>query len=853
VLGGANDDSFNINVSGQTIYLDGQGGTNTLTGHDVANDWILSSANGGSLGSVTFDNMHILVGGTDIDTFVISEGTTFNGTIDGNANTNVLNYSSYTSDISVDLDAGTATGISGVGVTNIQKIIASQAKNTLSGETGVNNIFEFQTNPTVASSASGLTGSNTLIKTTEANTWNITAANNGNVGNITFTDIDNLVGGSGVDTFKITEGITFLGTIDGDANTNVLDYQSYTINDISVDLNANTATGISGAGVNNIQKIIASQTINTLLGENGADNIFEFPEDPADTSTVNGRTNVSGNTLIFSSSSDKTWNITSDYSGDVEHITSFSNIQILEGGAATDIFVFDGAWNLTSLDGIGGSNNKIIGPNAINNGWIVNGLNTGTVEPSGVASPIDFSNIQYLTGGDGAAKDSFYINAGGRLNGQIDGKGGNENLLDYTGFGAPVTVNLSTTPGTATNIDGGVIGLQDLTGYGSLIGGNFNDTFTVISDGISFIDGIGGTNKLIGPNENKTWHMIDVAPDVQDCGWIGPVGSGIEFHNIQNLEGGSYNDIFSMEGAPITGNIDGGDGKNYIDYSSYLPAPAVTVNLQTSSATDVTGTISNMANVIGGLGVNTLIGKNDENNEFIFTSPPTGNSSVNGGSSSVNTLEVRSGNNSFNITATNAGDVGNITFSNIQYLQAGTGQDTFTLFPNGQIEKITGRSSSDVIIGKSDGDNSWNILGNDTGNVRGVSLFENMENITGGAEKDTFNLFFDSAGITGTIDGGSLKTNTLIYWDFTIPVFVDLVGGTATNIGHIVNIFDYHILNIPIQAYVRGEFTNVNLSFYENNLFLDRFDYMLENYKRFYLMLEKVLKKEDFINKKRKP
>jgi len=77
--------------------------------------------------------------------------------------------------------------------------------------------------------AGGLTydgggGNNTLVGPNTTNTWTVTGVNSGNLdGNITFTNVGNLTGGSGNDTFVFQAAGKVTGNVDGGAGYNVLD------------------------------------------------------------------------------------------------------------------------------------------------------------------------------------------------------------------------------------------------------------------------------------------------------------------------------------------------------------------------------------------------------------------------------------------------------------------------------------------------------------------------------------------------------------------------------------------------------------------------------------------------------
>jgi Ca2+-binding RTX toxin-like protein len=134
-----------------------------------------------------------------------------------------------------------------------------------------------------------------------------------------------------------------------------------------------------------------------------------------------------------------------------------------------------------------------------------------------------------------------------------------------------------------------------------VIGGAANDIFTVAhplaATGLT-IDGGGGTNTLIGPNTANVWTISGAGQGQLD---------NVSFSSFANLTGGTASDSFQFGPAGLlAGTIDGGGGGDWLDYS--LIRIPVVVDLNTGVATAVAGGISNIQNVRGGSGGNTLTG-----------------------------------------------------------------------------------------------------------------------------------------------------------------------------------------------------------------------------------------------------
>jgi len=128
------------------VTLDGGNGHNTLIGPNISNTWTLTDANTGILdSSITFQNFRNLQGGSGNDTFVMDSamikggvlhsGGGLYGTLDGGGGTNVLDYSAYAANITVDLPLATETGLNQI--SNVQKIVGSQGNDILVGNGGV--------------------------------------------------------------------------------------------------------------------------------------------------------------------------------------------------------------------------------------------------------------------------------------------------------------------------------------------------------------------------------------------------------------------------------------------------------------------------------------------------------------------------------------------------------------------------------------------------------------------------------------------------------------------------------------------------------------------------------------------
>jgi hypothetical protein len=144
----------------------------------------------------------------------------------------------------------------------------------------------------------------------------------------------------------------------------------------------------------------------------------------------------------------------------------------------------------------------------------------------------------------------------------------------------------------------------------SLNASNGNDAFDVQALWPSptrlTIKGGTGTNTLVGPNTSNNWVVSGTN--------TGTLDQTVSFSAVQNLVGGTGVDVFKFAPAGKVASINGGGAPvgmgDWLDYSAFTTP--VTVNLATGAATNVnggaTGAVTNIQDVHGGNGGNTLTG-----------------------------------------------------------------------------------------------------------------------------------------------------------------------------------------------------------------------------------------------------
>jgi hypothetical protein len=423
----------------------------------VVTTWNITGADRGNFDfgstSSTFEDVESITGGTATDRFVFKPGGSLSGGVDGGPQTNglnVLDFSSFTEQLTVDLATQTATPIQH-NFANISQVL------------GTSNFTDV------------------LKGTNNGDTWDLFRQNGGGVNGVDFVSFENLVGGSGDDTFLFDGSIArIFGNLDGGGGTNTLDY-SNTPGPITVNFNTHKASLIQGTFAN-IQNVIGSQSPNDVIIGPDANWII----DGADAGSVNGITFSSIENLEGSDDVDTfVFKPGGSISGD------------LDGGAGSNTLDYSNLTGQVTLDlanhkatGIGGTFSNIgsivppagginvVGPNTATT-WTIVGVNV--VEVGGFTLP----NTSSIVGG--SDNDTFVFLPGGQLDGAIDG-GGGINTLTYAGTPGDAIVNLALHQASCT---GGIFNTQNV------IGGNGSNLF-VGDDNANVLTGGLGRNVLIG-------------------------------------------------------------------------------------------------------------------------------------------------------------------------------------------------------------------------------------------------------------------------------------------------------------------------------------------------------------------
>ncbi|MGD1856364.1 MAG: CHAT domain-containing protein [Leptolyngbyaceae cyanobacterium] len=332
VSGGGGDDRFVVeNGAVLSGNIDGGDGTDVLQSSNGADAIALTANNTGTLNGVSFLEIETIETGAGDDTVEIATAGSLSGTLDTGADTDTLDYSLYTTAVTVDLESATATGIGTLN--NIETVIGGSASDRLMGTSNNDSIL--------------ITGNNT-----------------GTVNNLSFASIENLDGGAGDDTFFFSDGATVTGVLTGGSGSDTADYSSYTTG-ITVDLQISSATGTGG--LSGLESFVGSS----------ADDTFRLSENSLTTSIQGG----AGSDTLQGDNRDSIWNLTGADTGNGPGVDNFSAVENLSAGSQPDRVNF-----LTGDAGLTGSLNGGDGPltltgDSINLGTEITGTDALIIEP----------------------------------------------------------------------------------------------------------------------------------------------------------------------------------------------------------------------------------------------------------------------------------------------------------------------------------------------------------------------------------------------------------------------------------------------------------------------------------------
>jgi len=647
----------------------------------------------------------------------------------------IANLESFVGGDAVDtltgVNASNSWNLTGADQGTLNGAFAFLSVENLTGGTGAD-LFTLGAAGAFTGLLNGNTGADTLVGRNVVNVWSVPTANNaGDLNGMPFTGIENLTGGSDADLFVFGASRTVSGIVTGGGGTDTLNAQAYTTA-LTVNLQSGSAT-VAAGGIASVESFLGGSAVDTLAGAdvNSTWNLLGVNEGALSTGvTFAGFENLTGgianDTFAFTAGAAVTGTVngsggadTVDYSAVTTAVTvnlqtSFPGVETFVGGSAMD---------------------TLIGANT-SNSWILNGVNTGTINAA-----TNYASFENLTGG--TSPDSFVFFPGGSVTGVLNAAGGADSL-DYTLQAANVTVNLLA--GTAS-LTGGIAAFENL--YGG-----------------------GGADTLIGANTNQTWTLT-----ATNAGAVG----GFTFSAVENLVGGTAVDTFNFTaGFAITGSVTGGDGAPNIRDVITAASSANTWTLSAANAGTAVmagvGTVnfSQMETLNGGAGLDTLIGDNSTttwnvgplnagsrtgnlsytgmenltggsgNDSFVFAN----NGGVSGtvdGNGGVNTLDYSAYSAGVTVNlATGVGTGAGSALLGFRDVIGGSGADVLT--GDGQANTLTGNIGNDTLIGGA---------GNDTlSGGQGSNILvggEGDDNLISGTGRD---LLIGGLGVDVLLGGG---------------------------------------------------------------------------------------------------
>ena len=593
----------------ELVIGDGNGGASVhaLVGPNVVNAWaVVSGVDDGTLGTLVFQNVSNLVGGTANDTFTFAAAASLTGQIDGFAGADTINIDAVTGPVTITLtdaaaDNGTDTGgYDGTipsamtnGFSNITVIVGTgdgdeligddqAATWTLDGGTETyatdaggdpdltfSNVTDLTGGPAADtfdlgvdvgvtvkggagddsfnvnvslgattnleggddsdtfSLADGVSVTNAIDgggggtdvdelvgAATLATTFTPTADGDGNItggATATYTDIENLSGGTGADIFNFnTDGsstagtVIHTGTIDGGGSgdsyifTNDAELLG-TINDTGA--SGNDLIDVSGTNMDVNDNPDAGDIVSRINRKNDGTGETDSINNGSEPTNVNAASDDFGGIenvlapVIQAAPGGSTFVITADGTVDRDGEGAQTGILRIEGASdAGDVFIFDDIALLAGIGGIGIVGGDITGAtefedrieirntsgNITSAQFDIDGVDTGSITIDGKTT--EFVGVESLLGLDGIA-DLFNFTGTGFIRGQIDGRGGSD-TGDYSGvsdtIAFAIALDETITAALVADAQSGVVNVETLTGQAT------NPELFTIAGGTSF-------------------------------------------------------------------------------------------------------------------------------------------------------------------------------------------------------------------------------------------------------------------------------------------------------------------------------------------------------------------------------
>ncbi|MCJ9700535.1 beta strand repeat-containing protein, partial [Bradyrhizobium sp. SHOUNA76] len=702
-------------------FIDGRGGFDVISYNNlyfstgsVTIDFTAGTATGdASIGNDTFHGIEGAQGTTFNDVFTATnfgavgfqngsvynvgnngnfnqfEGLAGNDTITGNGNTRII-YSSAVDAVTVNLQAGTATGGSSIGTDSYVGVNSATGSN-------LNDIYN----------ATGFTG--------------VTSA--GSFG-----------------TFNLFEGLLGNDTITGNGNTRV-SYSQASGGGVSVDLSAGTVSGAAGAdiitgGVNSVQ---GSNQVDTLAGS--SNNEFFFGGGGGDTINAAG-----GNDGITGQGGDDTID-----GGAGTDMVIFSGAQsqytvtmpgaiVVQNNSANG----DGTDTLTNVEVLQFSDGIVL----LSSGDLGSPIDLSTQQFSNVAPVIGTAGDDYLRVGSNIFGHVLNLGAGTGDTVLLNNTFGNGYTLNLSGVenlignGNDEFVNLT------ANADGLIVNLAGGNDQLSLAGGA--NTLSLIGvEGISGSDfgATPGVNDLLTLTTTVTGLNISLGNGDNTMNLAAGANSFVNIYDVNHVFGTANDDTLTVTGAiaaanGVAINLSNGDDTIVLDgnFASFAATGIEHINGNSGdNSLSLTNNVAGIAINLGdgndfvslANGVNSLSISGVENlngSDFTGNLNPSDDMvtllntvsgvSVNLGDGTANVLNLAAGSNSFDnlwnvnlLNGSSSDDVLTLQGSPANAIDLGDGNDTLNFNANvydvtvTNVETVNAAANFDrITIGNTSGD-----------------------------------------------------------------------------------------------------------------------------------------------------
>jgi Ca2+-binding RTX toxin-like protein len=171
-----------------------------------------------------------------------------------------------------------------------------------------------------------------------------------------------------------------------------------------------------------------------------------------------------------------------------------------------------------------------------------------------------------------------------------------DSLLGTAGSDTLIGSNRNST-WSITGTGSGIVGTVSFAAFENLEGGAANDSFKMLGGSVDSILGGVGIDTLTGESINNDWAITGPG--------AGSVNATLAFSELENLTGGTLDDVFSIApSGSIPGTLSGGLGTNTLSYESWLTD--VSINAVPGVASAVNLVAANFSILVGGAGNDTL-------------------------------------------------------------------------------------------------------------------------------------------------------------------------------------------------------------------------------------------------------